>query len=536
MKRKIEVFLFLIGIILSLFNVKSVNAEVNNFYSDKVYKIAIIDLEPYSYINEDGEAVGYYIDYFDLIGKELNLNYEYVLLNNEEVIDKLVSGEVDFSLGITMTKERGDILAFNVHPIGYEKFALYANKNIKSSNISLLSGLKLGALVSLETDWILEFFKASNINVEVVYGDNYDEIRELMDNNSVDLMIDSAYKNNNYKKIYQFTESQVYIAGNKECSLLMNDIDNAISRINNKDKDAFSDINDSYFNKEKIKNKKIIMAFNIILKNLIRLLVLIVLFPILRVISLKLYLKKLIKSKRAVIDYQPIYNFKDKKLVGFESMLKDKLKDEYLKHSFNSIGRVKGNSIICFIVLLELKRIIKEYKEIKESIKDDFYISIDIPMKQLKYDKFVNKAIELLNKSNLAPNSISIEIIGNIKTRDIKSVSENIKKLREAGFLIAIDDLGIEYSNLNMIIELDIDIIRINKTFTENVDKSIIKNEIIKFISKIGKVQDKVIILEGINEENQMEIINELDNDKLCVQGELYSKILSVEEIEKMSN
>ncbi|MBD7915004.1 EAL domain-containing protein, partial [Clostridium sp. Sa3CUN1] len=121
---------------------------------------------------------------------------------------------------------------------------------------------------------------------------------------------------------------------------------------------------------------------------------------------------------------------------------------------------------------------------------------------------------------------ICIEVIGNINVRDIEIISGNIKILKEAGFLIAIDDFGIEYSNLNIIQDLDIDIIKIDKIFTENMDKSIIRSEIIIFISRIAKAEDKFIVLEGIDKIEQEKKIKEIDNDKLCVQGNLYDEII----------
>ncbi len=199
MKINLKALFFILIFTSTLLIGKNVKAETNN-YNDKIYKISVIKLESYVDMDEKGEFQGYCIDFFDLIAKELNLKYKYVLVSVVDSINKLEDGELDFALGITLTESRAEKLIFNVNPITYEKFALYTSKNINSYNLNEMNGLRFGAIKGGATKWILDFFKAANINVDTVYGDNYDEINEWIDNGSIDLILDSAYKETKYKK------------------------------------------------------------------------------------------------------------------------------------------------------------------------------------------------------------------------------------------------------------------------------------------------------------------------------------------------
>ena len=535
MKRNLKAFLFILMLISTLFISKNVKAETND-YNNKIYKIGVIKLDPYVDLNEKGEFEGYYIDLFDLIAKELNLKYEYVLVNNAEAINKLESGELDFSLGITITDSRAEKLIFNIYPIAYEKYALYTNKNINSYNLNQLNGLRFGAIKERATDWILDFFEASNINIEIVYGESRDEINELLDKGSIDLILDSAYKKTKYKKIYEFVQSQVYIAGNKNNKELMNNIDNDIIKINKTEENKIDNLYKSYFDKDTLKKEKIEKALRILLEFIFLIIMIIILLPILRKGLYKVYVKMKLKSKRYSIYYEPIYKAKSNEIAGFEVILKDEIKNEYLTYSKGILSRYKENYMIYDLCILELEKIISDYNKIKNYVhlsESDFYISLNIPINQFKNNRFVNKAIKILNKSKLHKNSICIEVMGNINIKNINNIIKNIKRLKEAGFIIAIDDFGIEYSNLNMIQELDIDIIKIDRTFTSNMYKSSVKNEIILFISRIGKAQNKLVVLEGIDKLEQHKKVNEIDNDKLYVQGSFYSNPISIEDINK---
>ena len=262
--------------------------------------------------------------------------------------------------------------------------------------------------------------------------------------------------------------------------------------------------------------------------------VIIIAFPRIKKLIYTISIKIKIKSNRYEIEYEPIYKVENKKIIGFEAIIKDKIKNQYLNSSNDIMYKIKEKKVVSYICIFGLQKIISDYKEIQNYsfLKEkDFYLSVNIPIDQFKDSKFVHKLIEILNKSDLRKNSICIEFMGNINTKEINTINKNIKRLKEAGFLIAIDDFGIEYSNMNIIQDLDIDIIKIDRIFTYNMDKSVVKSEIIRFISRIGKAQDKFIVLEGIDEIEQDEKIKEIDNDKLYVQGKFYSKIMSMEDI-----
>lgn len=530
---KLKISLIILIIIPILLINKITRAEVNN-YDEKVYKVGIIDFTPYSGVNENGEFEGYYIDFFDLIAEELGFKYEYVEVNNFEAINKLETGELDFSLGITITDERAEKLIFNLTPIASEKFALYTNKDIDPYNLGELNGLKFGAIEERAADWVIDFFKASNIDVEIIYGSSYEEINDLLKNGSIDLLLDSAYKETEYNKIYEFVDSQVHIAANENNKEIINDIDDAIVKINNDDPEKIENLYNSYFDKETLKMKKLEETLFRALESILVIVVLIVVFPRVKRLIYTISVKMKVKSNRYNIEYEPICKVDNKKIIGFEAIIKDKIKNQYLDYSNDIMYKIKEKKVVSYICILVLENIILHYKEIQNCsfLKGkDFYLSVNIPIDQFKDNKFVHKLIEILNKSDLRKNSICIEFMGNINTKEINTISENIKRLKEAGFLIAIDDFGIEYSNMNIIQDLDIDIIKIDRIFTSNMDKSVVKNEIIRFISRIGKAQDKFIVLEGIDEIEQDDKIKEIDNDKLYAQGKFYSKIMPMEDI-----
>ena len=121
-----------------------------------------------------------------------------------------------------------------------------------------------------------------------------------------------------------------------------------------------------------------------------------------------------------------------------------------------------------------------------------------------------------------------------VKMNDLDKINKNIDLLKGAGFKIAIDDFGVEYSNLDVLQKLDIDIIKIDKNFVDGIGKDIIRNEIVLFISKIARNTNKYVVLEGVEEIEQDSAIKKIENDLLYVQGYYYNKPMYIEDIEKI--
>lgn len=185
-----------------------------------------------------------------------------------------------------------------------------------------------------------------------------------------------------------------------------------------------------------------------------------------------------------------------------------------------------------------LERVIYDYKVISnyECYKNkDFYISINLSFEELENEYFVNKIIEIANKNKIKPGSICLEIVEKIGIKDLKNIKTTIDNLKNNGFKIAIDDFGIEYANLNILEIIAFDIIKLDKYFADNIVKSKINKEVIKFLSNITLITNKYFIIEGVEESSQIDEIQKICHNKLYIQGYFYSKPLPIEELKKFT-
>lgn len=528
----------LIVLILLIFNILSMNEKSTKIQSENIVKVGVYEYEPYIYLDRNGNITGYYNDLLKLINKKYDFSYEYVECNISEGIDKLKNCDIDIMLGLPIDSRLNEDIIFNQQSIDEEEFGVFSKENIIMSDLKSSKNLKLGLVEDdFNAEWVLKFFKQNNINTEVVYKKNYKELSQLMKEDKIDIMVDNPYKKNKYKMIYKFAGEPIYIAGNKNSSGILANIDKAIEEYRLQNNDSIEKLQLRYFDedyKKDLINKFILILISFILFLLITFIKII---PQIKKINTKKKIKYKMNKDKYLLQYQPIYNPRNKEIIGFEGLLRLLDEENKLVPPYKFIPEIEKNDMLFDISLWILKKAIEDYNKIKNYkcvSNKNFYISLNISLNEIENDNFVKQAIEILSKSNLEKNNICLEVIERFKINNTNKANKNIKLLRENGFKIAIDDFGIEYSNLDILEKLHIDTIKIDKNFVDGIGKDIIKNEIVLFISKIAKITNKSVVLEGVEEEHQDTIIKKIENDSIYVQGYYYNKPMYLEDIEKL--
>ena len=530
-------FKYFVFIILFI-NILSINVySQNENIKDKI-KIGVYEYDPYIIVDDEGHISGYYNDFFNLLKKHYDFEYEYIVCSISDGLKKLEDGYIDIMPGIPIDIKNSEDIIFNKNSISKEKFGIFTNKDININDLEKFNVVRVGLVEDdYNAEWILDYFKSNNINIEVVFDEDYEGLEKLIEEDKIDVMIDSAYKNSKYNKIYEFVGHQVYLAGNKNSESILNDMDRAIDKFGLKEKYKINKLTNKYFNEEYniVSFKEIVLLIIITVLSLMIILFLII--PRIKKNIIRNKIKNRINNNQYLLQYQPIYNPRNKEIVGFEGLLRLVDENNKIIPTYKFIPEIEKNNMLFDVSIWILEKAIKDYKKIKnfECMNEkDFYISINLSLNELENDKFVKNAIETLYKSNLEKNKICLEIIERVKANDIDKIKSNIKYLKDAGFKIAIDDFGVEYSNLDILEMLDIDIIKVDKNFIDGIGENIIINEIILFICRIASVKNRFIVLEGVEEEYQDIIIKNINNDFLYVQGYYYNKPMYIEDIEKL--
>ncbi len=220
--------------------------------------------------------------------------------------------------------------------------------------------------------------------------------------------------------------------------------------------------------------------------------------------------------------YQPIYSVKEKRFNSAEALLR--LKDE--KYGFISpeifIPAAEKSGAINRIgdfVLEEVCKFInsEEYKALNLE-----YIEINLSVVQCMQSSLSKRVLKLLEKYEIRPEQINLEITETAATDYQKIMEENLRILSEAGISFSLDDFGTGYSNMCRIASLPLQIVKLDKSFTnveeENTRLLLVLQNTIKMI----KAMNMQIVVEGIETENMVKQFTDLQCE--YIQGYYYSK------------
>ena len=141
------------------------------------------------------------------------------------------------------------------------------------------------------------------------------------------------------------------------------------------------------------------------------------------------------------------------------------------------------------------------------------YIDINLSITQSLQNNLVEKIRSYLEKYDIAPSKLRLEVTEKAVNFNPVIVEKNINQLVNMGIRLALDDYGTDYSNIRNVISLPFDIIKLNKTFVDEVDNSenlSVVKDTIHMLRSLGKE----VIIEGIESKERAELFRNYKIDK----------------------
>ncbi|MCX4212099.1 EAL domain-containing protein [Pseudomonas aeruginosa] len=151
------------------------------------------------------------------------------------------------------------------------------------------------------------------------------------------------------------------------------------------------------------------------------------------------------------------------------------------------------------IFLLEGCRLQKQLSEKQYNLN----LSYNLSPSQLCSSKFIRSLKKMLKWQELPPANITFEIVESSEFTDLVIALENLREIRQLGFNLSLDDLGIGYSSLSRLRDIPFTEIKIDKTFLEKMSHERKSKPLISLIIEIGKALDLQVIAEGVESAEQ---------------------------------
>lgn len=225
--------------------------------------------------------------------------------------------------------------------------------------------------------------------------------------------------------------------------------------------------------------------------------------------------------------YQPQFLLDGKKLRGFETLIRMKTPDEQFVSPGEFIPVAEKSTLILDIDDYVLKRAMREFRDVIRTKKKDLIVSVNVSAKNIASMLFAERIEKLLAENDFPAQNLEIEITEYSLVRSVETTIDNIKKLRAMGVHVALDDFGTGYTSLSYLAQMPINLLKIDKSMIDNIKKEKKSRDFANTVIHLGHLMECDVISEGVEEEEQVEILSEAGCD--MIQGFVWGKPLAYE-------
>ncbi|MGJ7911358.1 EAL domain-containing protein [Neobacillus sp. LXY-1] len=229
-------------------------------------------------------------------------------------------------------------------------------------------------------------------------------------------------------------------------------------------------------------------------------------------------IKKIISKKNIRLMAQPIIDVETKEIWAWEILTRGP-KGTSLENPLTLFSVARQTGTLYELEMLVIEKAIEQIKGNKN--KSNFFVNCTpITLGNIRFTRDLENLMRKYG-GRISPKQITFEVTENDSITGLKNFSYNIKKLRLMGYKIAVDDTGSGYSNLSTISEIMPDVIKIDRSVIQNIDKNSLKESMLKGLMLVAREAGSLVVAEGIENEDEALVLTRNNVD--LAQGYFYA-------------
>jgi EAL domain-containing protein (putative c-di-GMP-specific phosphodiesterase class I) len=240
--------------------------------------------------------------------------------------------------------------------------------------------------------------------------------------------------------------------------------------------------------------------------------------------SMEQMLDEAMKEDRIEVFYQPIFSTRAKKFVSAEALVRMRDRDGNLVPPGAFIAVAEANGKILQLGEIVFEKVCRFFTKEQLEQYGLHYIEVNLSVVQCGYPGLADDYIGIMEKYQINPRYINLEITESASMAAKKTLLENMRRLMEYGVCFSLDDFGTGQSNLNYIVDMPVDIVK----FDREMSQAFFQDEKAKYVMNAAMQMihgmKLKIVSEGIETEEQYLAMEELSID--YIQGYYFSKPL----------
>ncbi len=245
-------------------------------------------------------------------------------------------------------------------------------------------------------------------------------------------------------------------------------------------------------------------------------------------------LRPAVEERQFQVYYQPKYDIQcdPPRLASAEALIRWRHPELGMLSPVDFIPLFEGNGLIGVVDSFVWREAAAQVAAWRDKYDFLLPVSVNLSRSDIFDPTLIDRLVKLVEDNALGYKYLKLEVTESAYTDNAKKVLDVIRRLRERGFEIEMDDFGSGYSSLNMLSDMPIDVLKMDMKFIRRIETSETDRRLVSLILDIARYLKVDVVAEGVETEGQLEILRRGKCD--LVQGYYFSRPLPPEEFEAL--
>lgn len=238
-----------------------------------------------------------------------------------------------------------------------------------------------------------------------------------------------------------------------------------------------------------------------------------------------------IKQNEFIVYYQPKVSLNDKKLCGCEALVRWNRNGQIIAPN-EFLPILEKEASVCQLDFYVFRKVCEDIRSWLDAGFDPVRVSSNFSKLHLSNTNLADDILEIMNEHNIDSKFIEIELTEASDYEDKVAMQKFVNILRSKGITVSIDDFGTGYSTFNALKDLNVNVIKLDKSLLDHIGDNKYHDEVVvkNMVNMINELNLEVVA-EGVENYKQLDF---LQNAKCTtVQGFIYDKPLTKEDFER---
>lgn len=221
-------------------------------------------------------------------------------------------------------------------------------------------------------------------------------------------------------------------------------------------------------------------------------------------------LREAVESGQFTLDYQPVIDLEAYEIAGYEALLRWQHPTEGEVAPLDFIPLAEESGLIVPIGKWVLAEACRYGAMLQAAMGREVGMAVNVSARQLQHPDFVAHVEEALSESGLPPRCLTLELTESVLLASGERTEQLLAALKARGISLALDDFGTGYASLSYLQRFPVDVVKIDRSFTDAIATGAGDLVLLKGIVDLGNALGLNLVAEGIQTPVQHEIVRAL--------------------------